>query len=154
MDKDMLEKSMADLRLARATLAAMHEEIGSGRATADQAFNEAQCKLAMAIVLSGGSNWICESVFPDASIKLAKIVRGAGGMNITSLSIYSRRNYEHGFVSRLQKLLTNKADDAEVAAALTEVHNRLHSFRDAYDKLIAVRGRFFRFVDGKYEVMC
>ena len=154
MENELLAKGLAEVRRVKA----IWEDAGSGlksvqsRATQDQALDEAKCKLAMAIVLAGGSNWIIEPFFPG-NFKLMKIIRGLGALDVGLSEVYNRGNPEHEPVRVLWNLLTDEADNAQVAAALMAFRGKFDCLSIECDNMIAIRGRFFRFAGGKYEVM-
>ena len=154
MENELLEKGLAEVRRVKA----IWENTGSGlksvqsRATLDQALDEAKCKLAMAVVLNGGANWIVEPFFPG-NIRLTKIVRGLGGLDVGSSEVYSHGHSAREPLIILWNLLPDEAASVEVATVLTELRVKFGDPLRTCDNMIAICGRFFRFVDGKYEVM-
>ncbi|OGF38172.1 hypothetical protein A2482_04305 [Candidatus Falkowbacteria bacterium RIFOXYC2_FULL_48_21] len=151
MENELLEKSIAELRLARAAVERMHEEHGSERVTAEQALDMAKCQLAMAIVLAGGSNWVIQRHLH--LFMLVKVVRGLGCLDLAEADVIPPREAKCDSLRRLFNLLKDKADDAAVAAALMEMRMKFGDPLRTCDNMVAIRGRFFRFADDKYEVM-
>ena len=159
MENELLQKSLDEVRRARAVL----EDTGTGlktvsaRAILERTLDEAKCKLAMAIVLAGGSNWVIQSHLHR--LMLVKLVRGLGGMDLAEADFILPGEPKYDCVRRLFNLSEDKADDAEVAAVLTELRIKFGDFLRTCDNMIAIRGRFFRFDEGmpaqisKYEVM-
>ena len=153
MGHEQLEKGLAEVRRVKA----VWEDTGSGlksvqsRATLDQALDEAKCKLAMAIGLAGGSNWVIQRHLH--LFMLVKFVRGLGCMDLAEADFIRPGEAKYNSMQWLFNLLKNKANDAAVAAALGELRIKFGEPLRTCDNMIAICGRFFCFVGDKYEVM-
>lgn len=153
MENELLRKSVEELRKIQTIFDKRQKEEGTVPSALDQLLDELKCRLAFAIILAGGSNWVLE--ISTHRFTLTKIIRANGGMGIATLRdpFFMIGEPEYDGLRRLFNLLEEKADDAKVVALLTEFRKQFGDPLRTCDNMIAIRGRFFRFVGGKYEVM-
>lgn len=158
MENELLEKSMADLRRARAVVNDVGEQANAQLAMGTKALEDAKFQMTMAIIMTGGV-WLgielganrANGQYSREAVRVTSVARHFGDLRgaVRVVELSSVGNSE----MRVLESALHSFDVQKIATALTKARYVLCQNAMIDCAKVAVGGHFFRLVGDKYEVM-
>jgi len=115
---------------------------------AQDALRSAKFRLVLTIISTGGAQWVIEHC---GGMHLVKITRGGFGLMAVPFR-YRKKDQEMIAIRAIDELCDGVGLGERIAEKLTALRKVSNMFKRS-DDLLALGEHFFRFVNGKYELL-